>query len=52
MRRLHDILPYEPGYTHHREVERKRRATRAWLQEREAALKPEPKPPTSEPKRS
>ena len=36
MRRLQHILPYEPGYTEHRETERRRRDTRAWLRQREA----------------
>jgi len=36
MRRLQNILPYEPGYTEHREIERRRRQTREWLRQREA----------------
>jgi hypothetical protein len=38
MPRLTDILPYEPGYTRHRDAERRRRETRTWLRQREAAL--------------
>jgi hypothetical protein len=38
MRRLTDILPYEPGYSVHREVERRRRETRTWLRQRESML--------------
>jgi hypothetical protein len=29
------ILPYEPGYTGHREMEKRRKATREWLHQRE-----------------
>ena len=55
MRRLHDILPYEPGYTHHRDIERQRREARAWLRRREAVLKQALRPsapPEAEAKRS
>ena len=36
MRRLQNILPYEPGYAEHREIERRRREAREWLRQREA----------------
>jgi hypothetical protein len=36
MRRLQNNLPYESGYTEHREIERRRRETREWLRQREA----------------
>ena len=29
------ILPYEPGYTGHWEMEKRRKETREWLRERE-----------------
>lgn len=29
------ILPYEPGYTGHWEVEKRRKETREWLRQRE-----------------
>jgi hypothetical protein len=32
------VLPYEPGYTGHRDLECRRRATRAWLRKRERDL--------------
>jgi ribosomal protein S2 len=33
------ILPYEPGYTGHWEMEKRRKETRDWLREREQQLK-------------
>jgi hypothetical protein len=32
------ILPYEPGYTGHWEMEKRRKETREWLREREQQL--------------
>jgi hypothetical protein len=32
---LLSILPYEPGYTGHWEIEKRRKETREWLRERE-----------------
>jgi hypothetical protein len=32
------VLPYEPGYSGHRELESRRRATREWLRKRERDL--------------
>lgn len=32
------ILPYEPGYTGHWEAEKRRKQTRAWLQQREREI--------------
>ena len=36
MRCLQHVLRYEPGYTAHCEIERRRRQTREWLRQREA----------------
>ena len=36
MRRLQNILPYEPGYTEHHEIKPHRREVREWLRQREA----------------
>jgi hypothetical protein len=33
------ILPYEPGYTGHREMAKRRKATRDWLREREEQVR-------------
>lgn len=32
------VLPYEPGYTGHREAERRQEETRRWLEEREKMI--------------
>jgi hypothetical protein len=32
------ILPYEPGYTGHWEMEKRRKETREWLRKREQEL--------------
>jgi hypothetical protein len=29
------VLPYEPGYTAHRDAEKRREETRRWLEQRE-----------------
>ena len=33
------ILPYEPGYTGHWEMEKRRKETRDWLRERERQVR-------------
>jgi hypothetical protein len=33
------ILPYEPGYTGHWEMEKRRKETRDWLRKREEQIK-------------
>ena len=33
------ILPYEPGYTGHWEVEKRRKETREWLRKREEEVR-------------
>lgn len=32
------VLPYEPGYTGHRDAARRRQETREWLRRREQAV--------------
>jgi hypothetical protein len=33
------ILPYEPGYTGHREMEKRRKETKEWLRQREQQVR-------------
>jgi hypothetical protein len=32
------VMPYDPAYTGHRDAERRRKETRAWLEKREREL--------------
>jgi hypothetical protein len=40
------ILPYEPGYTGHWEMEKRRKETREWLREREQRMRNRIKAPS------
>ena len=43
------ILPYEPGYTGHWEMEKRRKETRDWLHERERQVRDRMNAPTIAP---